>query len=88
MLVIEELVFATDRVVTLPTEAPSGGQTPLAPEQESALRSAIEPLASLISTSSNPRGTLLHAMELLLHKLNGIDPTTADWLGRIPQTDR
>jgi hypothetical protein len=47
---------------------------------DAALQAAIGPLAAYISASSNPRGTLVHAMELLLANLVAIDQAAAEAL--------
>jgi hypothetical protein len=45
---------------------------------DAALRAAIEPLASYISASSNPRWALVHALELLLAELVSVDQAAAE----------
>jgi hypothetical protein len=50
---------------------------------DAALRAAIEPLATYISASSNPRGALAHALELLLAELVGVDQAAAEALEKL-----
>ena len=50
---------------------------------DAALRAAIEPLATYISASSNPRGALADALELLLAELDSVDQAAAEALEKL-----
>jgi hypothetical protein len=50
---------------------------------DAALRAAIEPLATFISASSNPREVLTHAMELLLVELGSDDQATGEAIEKL-----
>jgi hypothetical protein len=52
-------------------------------EPDAALRAAIEPLATYISASSDPRGALAHALELLFAELAGVDQAAAEALEKL-----
>ncbi len=70
------------------TDNPDSHQRALSPGQDAALKSAIEPLATYISASSDPRGAMIHAMELLVAELNNIDQATAVWLRQLRPAGR
>ncbi|MGP0064244.1 MAG: hypothetical protein ACLQGP_11670 [Isosphaeraceae bacterium] len=50
---------------------------------DAALRAAIEPLATYISASSNPRWALAHALELLLADLVSVDQAAFEALEKL-----
>ena len=61
-----------------------GGHKPsLHSRTDAALRTAIKPLATYISASSNPRGELAHALEILLAELVGVDQAAAETLEKL-----
>jgi hypothetical protein len=81
MSVIEELVFEAGSDAS--SDAPDDHRRlPLSLEQVAALKSVIEPVATYISASTNPRGALAHFVELLVVEINGIDRGAAEWLGQ------
>jgi hypothetical protein len=57
-----------------------GSRPSLPGSPDAALKAAIEPLTAYIAASSNPRGALAHAMEMLLGELIGIDRAAAEVL--------
>jgi hypothetical protein len=65
--------------------AECGHRPSLHGEPDAALRTAIEPLATYISSSSNPRGALTHALELLLEELGSVDQAAAAALEKLRQ---
>jgi hypothetical protein len=63
-----------------------GGHRPsLHDGPDAALRTAIQPLATFISSSSNPRVALTHALELLLAELVSVDQASAAALENLLQ---
>jgi hypothetical protein len=66
---------------------PEGSHQSLCGGPDAALKAAIEPLATYISASSNPRGALVHALELLLAELVGVDQAAAEALEKLRHAD-
>jgi hypothetical protein len=81
MSVVEELVFEAGLEATADeTVGPDRHRSSPPHGPDAALKSVIEPLAAYISASSNPRGALASAMELLLAELTGMDQAAAEVL--------
>ncbi len=81
MSVLEELVFeAGPEENADDTADPERHRPSRLVGPDAALKSAIEPLAAYIAASSNPRGALAQAMELLVAELAGIDQAAAEGL--------
>lgn len=84
MSVAEELVFEAGQEATSDeTDDPDSRRSSRPEARDAALKSVIEPLATYISASSDPRGALALAMELLLAELNGMDQAAADVLEKL-----
>ena len=84
MSVVEELVFeAGSEETTDQTADTDRRQSSLPNGPDAALKSTIKPLAAYISASSNPGGTLAHAMQLLLAELACLDQATAEVLEKL-----
>lgn len=81
MSVVEELVFEVRREAT--ADEPDGRRSSVPVAQDAGLKSMIEPLATYISASRDPRGALVLAIELLLAELNGIDQAATEGLEKL-----
>jgi hypothetical protein len=68
--------------------AESSHQRSLHGGPDAELRAAIEPLATYISASSNPRGALSHVLELLLAELPGTDQAAVEALETLRHAGR
>ncbi len=84
MSVVEELVFEARQEATVDDpDNPDGRRSSVPVAQDAGLKSVIEPLATYISASRDPRGALALAIELLLAELNGIDQAAAESLEKL-----